>query len=143
MSNFTIAALMTNSTYFQSLSNDVNETTVPSLEELLNVLGFEMWETVISTFILPPINLIGLVLCSFSLWIFSRPSFEDPIFFYYRLLCIINIIQLLHNIPFGILFSPYYFPMMNTIATSIYQIYYASVPNLIFFIAEVLQMAIK
>jgi len=86
-----------------------NQTSMPSLDELLDQLGFGLWETVVNTFILPPINLIGIALCSFSLWIFSRPSFEDPIFFYYKLLCLVNIILLLHNIPSCIFISPFYF----------------------------------
>ena len=39
-----------------------NETTsISSRDKLLYQLGFEMWEIVISTFFLPPINLIGIV----------------------------------------------------------------------------------
>ena len=119
-----------------------NQTSMPSLDELLDQLGFGLWETVVNTFILPPINLIGIALCSFSLWIFSRPSFEDPIFFYYKLLCLVNIILLLHNIPSCILFTPIYFPWINTYATSVYQWYYASVSNILFHYADVLRMGI-
>jgi hypothetical protein len=60
----------------------------------------------------------------------------------YRLLCFVNIILLLHNIPSCILFSPFYFPMMNTFASSVYQIYYASISNILFHYSDVLQMAI-
>ena len=57
-------------------SNEI--TTSIYLHELLDQLGFEMWQSIVNTFILPPINFIGIALCSFSLWIFSRSSFEDP-----------------------------------------------------------------
>jgi len=136
MLNFTsTTTLMTNITSIMS-----NQT--PSLDELLDQLGFKMWETVLNTFILSPINLIGILLCSFSLWIFSRPSFEDPIFFYYKLLCFVNIIHLIHNIPECFLFSPYYFPMMNNFATSIFKIYYGLISTILFHYEDVLQMAI-
>ena len=122
MSNFTsTTTLLTNATSFLS-----NQTAlIPSLDEFLEQLGFEMWETVLNTFILPPVNLIGILLFSFSLWIFSRPSFEDPIFFYYKLLCFINIINLLVNIPECILFSSQYFCMINSFATNVYKIFYS------------------
>ena len=120
-----------------------NETTsISSLDELLYQLGFEIWEIVINAIILPPINLIGILLCSFSFWIFSRPSFEDPIFFYYKLLCIVNIIHLIHNIPACLFFSPFYFPMFNSYATSVFLIYYASLIGFLFHFEDVLQIAI-
>ena len=112
------------------------------LHELLDQLGFEMWQTVVNTFILPVINLIGTAMCSFSLWIFSRSSFEDPIFFYYKLLCFVNIILLLHNIPRFVLFSPFYFPWINTYLASVYQIYYITVAFFLYHFEDVLQMGI-
>ena len=81
---------MANVTSFMSLEGDVNETLIPSLNELLEQLGFDLWKTVVNTFILPVINLIGTAMCSFSLWIFSRSSFEDPI----PSFCIINFFAL-------------------------------------------------
>ena len=111
-------------------------------DELLDHLGFDMWKTVMNKFILPPINLIGIVLCSFSLWIFSRPSFKDPIFFYYKLLCLFNIIILFHNIPVCILFSPRFFPWINSYAVSFYQIYYGSVETFLYHFLDVLQVTI-
>jgi len=139
MSNLTLTTtLMTNVTSLMA-----NQTTpIPSLDELLDRLGFQTWEIVVNTFIFPLIDLIGIALCSFSLWIFSRPSFEDPIFFYYKLLCFVNIIHLSHNIPFGVLFTPKYFPMINTFASSIYNIYYSFIINFLFHFEDVLQMAI-
>ena len=121
----------------------VNETLIPSLDELLDKLGFEMWQTIVNTFILPPINLIGIAMCSFSLWIFSRSSFEDSIFFYYKLLCFVNIIHLSHNIPFGILFSSsYYFPQIDTFATNVFNVYCTSISFFLFHYEDVLQMGI-
>ena len=143
----TMANLSSNTTiinFTTLLSSTSNETTIstPSLDELLDDLGYEMWESVISTFILPPINIIGILLCSFSLWIFSRSSFKDPIFFYYKLLCFVYIIHLLHNISYCVLFSPRYFPTINTYWTSVYQIYSTCVFIFLFHFEDVLQMGI-
>ena len=118
-----------------------NEIT-PSLDVLLNQLGYEKWEKVINIFILPPINLISVALCSFSLWIFSQSSFKDSILFYYKLLCFVNIINLLHNIPACFLFSPRYFPSINTFYTSVYQIYYDTLSYFLYHFEDVLQMRI-
>ncbi len=119
----------------------LNETRL-SLEVLLNTLGYEMWEHVLNIFILVPVNLMGIVLCSFSLWIFSRSSFEDEIFFYYRLLCFVNIIHLIHNVPACLLFSPYYIPMLNTYLISLFQIYYNTLSFFLLHYENVLQMGI-
>ena len=124
------------------MSNFTLTSTPLYLDELLDNLGFDTWKTVMNKFILPPINLIGIVLCSFSFRIFSRPLFEDPKFFYYKLLCLFNLILLIHNIPVCFLFSPRYFPMIDTYAVSIYQIYYGSVSTFLYHFLDVLQMAI-
>jgi len=125
--------------------SDSNVTTpgsLLSLNELLDKLGFEQWQTLLNTFVFPPINFFGIIFCSFSLWIFFRPSFADPIFFYYKLLCLLNILSLLHNIPFGILLSPFYFPWINSYAGSFYTIVYAFMSTLLFHFEDVLQMGI-
>ena len=75
---------MSNSS-LEPISNVTTSASLLSVNELLAQLGFETWQTVINTFVLPPINLIGIVFCSFSLGIFFRSSFSDPIFFYYKL----------------------------------------------------------
>ena len=68
------------------------------------------------------------------LWIFSRSSFEDPIFFYYKLLCSLNIILLIRN--------PLYFPWINTYVAIVYQIYYTTVSFFLYHLEDVLQMGI-
>jgi hypothetical protein len=91
---------------------------------------------------LPVINFLGIVGCSLSLWIFFRKKFVDSIFFYYRLLCAINMLHLLHNIPACILFSPRYFPNANTRSIAAFKIYYAFAIIFLFHYGDVLQMAI-
>ena len=144
MTNFTLTLNLLATNLTDTLkSSFVNQTTpIPCLDELLDQLGFKMWESVLNTFILPPINIIGILLCSFSLLIFLRPSFEEPIFFYYKLLCQVNIINLLLNIPACLFFSPQYYPMIDTFAASVYLIFDVSVSLFLFHFEDVLQMAI-
>ena len=122
--------------------NNFSISQTPSLDQLLDSLGFELWMTVTTTFVIPAISFIGIVFCSLSVWIFFQKNFKDTVFFYYRLLCIVYIIHLIHNIPCGLLFSPRYFPQVNTYFTSIYFIYYSCVSAFLFHFEETLQMAI-
>ncbi len=119
----------TNFTNNLTLSAVLNDTTtssiLPALNVLLGKLGFQTWQEEIMTFILPSLNLLGAVFCSFSLWIFFRSTFSDPIYFYYKLLCFINLLHSLHNIPYGVGIWPIYFPWINSYVISVYKIYYA------------------
>ena len=85
---------------------------------------------------------MGTLFCTISAYIFFQRKFVDASFFYYRLLCIVYIIHLLHNIPRGIFYTPRYFPNMNTYLSTIYHIYYAFASGLLFHYEDVLQMAI-
>jgi hypothetical protein len=116
-----------------------------SLDELLDSLGFDHWKTLVASFVFPTISLIGTCLCSLSAWIFYQSHFTSNVFFYYRLLCIVYIVHLIHNIPHGLLFSFRYFANtknMNTYASSIFQIYYGFVTTFLFHYEDVLQMGI-
>ena len=116
---------------------------MPSLDTLLDSLGFKHWLTMIASFMLPFISLIGVIFCSLSLYIFTRRRFANPIFFYYRLLCLVYIAHLTHGIPYGLLFSPRYFPqLINTYLSSLYQIYYLFASFFMFQIESCLQIAI-
>jgi hypothetical protein len=116
-----------------------------TLDEFLDTLGFSKWITITTSFVLPIVNVIGLVLCSLSLWIFSQSRFKNPTFFYYRLLTIVYILSLFHNIPAGLLFSPRYYnrnQSMNTYATSIFHIYNGCMSNFLFHYGDALQVGI-
>jgi len=135
----------TNSTGFTNnftFLNDTVSSSLPPLNVLMAQLGFQTWQATIMTFMLPPINLIGAVLCSFSLWIFFRPSFSDPIYFYYKLLCFVDFLNSLHNISYGVTIWPLYFPGLNSYVTSVYKIYHSFIALLFFHFEDVLQMAI-
>jgi hypothetical protein len=121
---------------------DTAASTLSSIDVLMAQLGFQTWQAVIMTFILPSINLLGAVFCSFSLWIFFRSTFSDPIYFYYKLLCFINILNSLNNISYGVSLWPLYLPRINSYVTSYYIIYQSFVTLLLFHFEDVLRMAI-
>ncbi len=74
-------------------SNISSSMSMPSLDQLLDTLGFDSWKTITAIFFVPSFSLIGVFVCSLSLWIFFKKTFKDPVFFYYRLLCIVYIIS--------------------------------------------------
>ena len=114
-----------------------------TLDDLLESLGFTSWKTVTSAFVLPIINIMGLVFCSLSARVFFQKKFVSPVFFYYRLLTLVYILSLLHNIPFGLLFSPRYLLInVNTYAVAVYLVYYEFVANLLFHYGDVLRICI-
>jgi hypothetical protein len=115
----------------------------PSIDSLLDSFGLDPMVTIFIAYFLTFINVLGTGFCVVSAWIFfKRHRFVDPVFFYYRLLCLAYIIHLVHNIPLGVLFSSRYFPSINTYLTSIFQVYYSSVLNLLYHYEDTLQMAI-
>ena len=113
-----------------------------SLDTLLDTLGFSHWKTVIASLALPIISLLSIGTCSLSLYIFFQRRFIDPVFFYYRLLCLIYILHLFMTIPYGLLFSPQLFPSINMYQCSIYHIVYAVTASFLFHYGDTLQMAI-
>jgi hypothetical protein len=126
-----------------NIKDNNSSLSVMSLDELLDYLGFNAWLTVTSTFILPSLSFIGIILCSLSAWIFSnKRKFKDPSFFYYRLLCLVYILHLCHNIPRGLFWTPQYFPQSDTYLTAAYRIYYAGVSCILYHFEDVIQMAI-
>lgn len=125
------------------MKNVSNETDEPSLDNLLHLLGFDPWLTFTCSFLLPSLSLIGAILCSLSCWLFYRKCFfKDQVFFYYRLLCFINMVRLIHGIPFGILFSPRYIPQINTYYSTFIQIYCSSICFILSHFDDLLQIAI-
>jgi hypothetical protein len=136
---------MSNLSLSERLSHNlsVSSQEIPDLDQLMDLLGFTEWEIITSTFVLPALSFIGLVLCTLSIWIFFHEKFKDPVFFYYRLLCLVYIIHLAHNIPGGLLFTPRYFPKISTYSTAIYQIYYGGFATALFLhFEETLQIGI-
>lgn len=119
-----------------------NSSEIQSLNQLLDSLDFDPGKTITASFVIPAISFLGIIFCSLSVWIFYHKQLNEPIFFYYRLLCIVYIIHLSHNIPRGLLYSPRYFPNMNTYMSSCFLIYYSSISFFLFHFEETLKMAI-
>ena len=116
---------------------------LPSFDELLATLGFNQWLTVVSSFVLPSISLIGIILCSLSAYIFFQRKFVDPVFYYYRLLCLCYVLHLTIGIPYGIFYSPKYFlQIIDTYSTSNYILFYAGLSGLLYHFEDTLHMAI-
>jgi len=142
---FSIKREMNQTKYTNTDLSSISEHEYLSLDEFLDSLGFAKWITITASFVLPIVNLIGLVFCSLSLWIFSQSRFKNPIFFYYRLLTIVYILSLLHNIPAGVLFSPRYYnrnQRIDSYALSVFHIYNGCVSNFLFHYGDVLQVGI-
>ena len=55
----------------------------PSLDQLLDLLGFSTWMTITASFVLPTINFIGIILCSLSAWIFFDKKFVCILFCFF------------------------------------------------------------
>jgi hypothetical protein len=131
------------SNFSSNVSSYENSTaSLMSLDELLSTLGYYPYKEILATFVLPAINVLGLAFCALSLFIFSKKKFVHPSYFYYRLLCLVYIIHQAHNIPRGILFSPRYFPTIDTYMYAWFQIYYLFITTFLFHIEDVLQMGI-
>ena len=113
-----------------------------SLDDLVGPLGFDEWKTLITTIILPFLNIIGTTFCSLSLWIFFRRQFVDSIFVYYRHLCIVYILSLLHNIPAFICFSPQLFPGSSYYFRSLYQYDWGFISAFLFRYGSILEIGI-
>jgi hypothetical protein len=113
-----------------------------SLDSLLDSLGFDEWKTVTVSIVMPVIIVLGIVFCSLSAFIFFRRVFIDPIFLYYRLLCLVYVVHLVHNIPLCIIYSPRFFPRINTRFSGIVQIYNAIFVYFLQHFESTLQMAI-
>ena len=123
-------------------SSDLNATnaldSLPTLDELLDSLGFSQWLMVSNSFVMPCIGFVGLILCSMSAYIFFQRKFVDPVFFYYRLLCITYIIHLVLSIAYGIFFSTIYVSNYS----SIYTVIYSPITIFLFHFEDTLQMGI-
>jgi len=118
--------------------------TFPSIGSLLDSLGLDSLETIFIAYFLAGVNVMGTMFCVVSAWIFfkRRHRFVDPVFFYYRLLCLVYIIHLAHNIPRGILFSNRHLPNIDTYSNSLFQFYYRAVSGLLYHYGDTLQIAI-
>ena len=113
-----------------------------TLDELLEQLGYSTWKILVTAFALPTFNICGIIICSISACVFFKRKFSQSVFFYYRLLSLVYIFHLIHNLLYSIFFSPYYFSRFNTYAIATYLVYCRFMSNLLFHFEDVLQIAI-
>ena len=117
-----------------------------TLDSLLDSLGFDEWKTYTASVVFPIINFVGIVFSSLSMWIFSMPNYTrlNPVFFYYRLLCLVFLIHSMHHLPLMVCFSPRYFPSFdqNSYTCSVYLAYNIVASNFMFHYEETLQIGI-
>jgi uncharacterized protein YneF (UPF0154 family) len=125
-----------------NLNSTTDKNSSLSLDQLLLSFGFTELEMITASFILLPICFMGACFCSLSAWIFYRPKFRQTSFFYYRVLCLVSVLHLLHGIPYGLFFSPRYLPSLDMYWTCVFRIYYNFISPLLFHFEDTLQMAI-
>jgi hypothetical protein len=105
--------------------NKSNESTmIYPLDDLLNSIGFLPSIIYMYQIILPIVAFIGCIFCTLSLWIFFKKKFSASIYWYFRVITIDNLIQLLFAIPYGICITPKYFPNMDSYACALVQCAY-------------------
>jgi len=123
--------------------NESNQSsTIYPLDDLLYSLGFLPISIYICEIILPIVAFIGCILCTLSLWIFFNRKFTATIYWYFRVVTIANLIQLAFAIPYGICFTPKYFPSMNSYSCAIVQCAYIPFGNFTSHFVAILEIAI-
>jgi len=85
---------------------------------------------------------LDCILCSLSLWIFSRRKFSDSIYWYFRIITIANIAQLTFAIPYGVCYTPKYFPSMDSYACVILQCAYITFEYFTAHFVAILEIAV-
>ncbi len=105
--------------------NESNESSmIYPLDDLLFSFGY--WPISVQTYgiIIPVIAFIGFILCTLSLGIFYKKKFSASIYWYFRVITIANLTQLAFAIPYGICYTPKYFPYMDSYLCAIVQCAY-------------------
>ncbi len=92
--------------------------------QLLESLGFTDLQVITTTFVLSFVCLVGIILCSLSVWIFFQAIFKDPVFVYNRLLCLFYIFHLIQNLFFSIFFIPRFMPSIDTYSNAVFKLYF-------------------
>jgi len=124
-------------------SNERNESSVIyQLDDLLFSLGTHPFSIYMYEIIMPIIAFIGCILCTLSLGIFFKKKFSISIYWYFRVTTIVNTIQLAFAIPYGICFTPKYFPSMDSHSCAILQCFYIPFSNFTSHFVAILEIAI-
>jgi len=113
-----------------------------TIDDLLVSLDITPICYIIYQLVLPVVGVIGFALCLINLLIFWRKKFKKPINQYYRLIASLNVFAMLFSVPYGLCFTPKYFPSMNSYACAIVQCIYIPYTELVIHFVGVLEIAI-
>jgi len=123
--------------------NESNQSsTIYPLDDLLFIFGFTPINIYIYEIVIPIIAFIGFILCTLSLWIFFKKKFSASIYWYFRVLTLANSIHLAMAMPYGICFTPKYFPNMDTYSCVIVQWVYIPLVAFTSHLVSILEIAI-
>ena len=124
------------------MNSNSTENKWDSIDELLDSLGFLPIDVYIYQLIIPAIGSIGIVLNLISLTIFFKKMFTTSTYDYFRIITISHLIQLLFAIPYGICFTPKYFPNIDSYSCAIVQSAYIPYSNFTSHFNSILEIAI-
>jgi hypothetical protein len=102
-------------------NNTNNDTSIYPLDELLDSLGFLPIDIYIYQIIIPIIGSLSILLSLISIWILYDKKFSASTYDYFRIITLSHIIQLAFAIPYGVCFTPKYFPKMDSYSCAIVQ----------------------
>ena len=133
-------------------STNTSSTSFPPLpiDVLLSYAGFLPFESITYVYVIPIVCVVGLVLCSLSVFIFFRSPTQakeftnEPVYVYFKVISFIYLLNLLALIPHSFCFtaSAIYLPQMNIKACIIFQLVYLPVSNLFFHYTAMLEFII-
>jgi len=95
--------------------------------EFLDSLGDIWLIDIIYLYIFPLIGLSGTIFNVFNVWIFYRREFDQPNFFYFRVMSAFYLADTILVNGYGICYSPRYLPKVNTYYTVLVQLIYVPI----------------
>ena len=120
----------------------VNSTYDLTLEALLDDLGFVQFDYIVYQFVMPVAGVFGSILSVLSIWVFFQHEFKAQIYDYYRVLVITYFIHLSLSVPYGLFFTPIYFPNIDTYVWATYQSFYITFSNFLCHFTGVIEIGI-
>ena len=132
-----------NSTSTSNTSNSSSPPPILPIEVLLAYAGFLPFDLITFQFVMPLIGLIGGLFGLLSVCIFFKRDFnQEPIYTYFRLIAMLDLLHLMALIPHGFCFVPRYLPQMSSYSCITYQLIYIPLSNLCFHYTGVIELAI-
>jgi hypothetical protein len=113
-----------------------------SFDQLLDSFGTSLLIDYIYLIGLVPMSLIGSILCSINVLVFFQKEFKPRIYFYYRILSIIQVVHLITSIFYGISYSPRVITLFNIEVSAFYTVYYIPIANCCFYYSGLIEIAI-